>query len=137
MYVERNARSTPNTVSIGVPQVSIVVAFLFLVFINELQSYLDAVTVSYADDTNIFLTESNIKELYARGNAVLESLAQWLFSSRLAPNVPETSYDILHAPRKSIYDDNHHVFFFNQNVVRVSPVKFLRLIMKRYHGDLL
>lgn len=120
--------STTKSISIGVPQGSILGPFLFVVFINDLAGYLKQDCVLYADDTNIFLSNSNVTELYEEANTTLEKLENWLTYNKLVPNVTKTHYIIFCAKNKQILD-TPLLRFANINLTRVYETKFLGLTL--------
>ena len=80
----------------GVPQGSILSAFLFVVHINDLVKCTDAVEfVMYADDTNIFTTGTNLIQNINRMNTGLRAVEQWMYDNRLTVNIDETHFMLL------------------------------------------
>ena len=74
---------------------------LMCVFANDLRcasNLLDP--VMFADDTNFFCTEENIKTLFDTVNIELQKLSQWFLSNELSLNVIRTKYIFFHKPSK-------------------------------------
>ena len=73
-----------------VPQGSVLVPLLFLIFINDIINCFhtdDIKLVLYADDTNIFITGSNKIDLISKGNEVLETINKYMKSNILHINL--------------------------------------------------
>ena len=85
----------------GVPQGSILGPLLFLIYVNDLQyasNLLDP--IMFADDTNLFYAEENIKTLFDTVNIELQKISQWFISNKLSLNVTKTKYSFFHKPSK-------------------------------------
>ena len=68
----------------GVPQGSILGPLLFLKLINDLwysTSLLEAIL--FADDTNLFYSHNNVKELFRTMTAELSHLNVWVFFQQI------------------------------------------------------
>ena len=81
----------------GVPQGSILGPLLFLIFINDLcysTPLLEAIL--FADDTNLFYSHNNVKELFRTMNAELSHLNDWFCANKLSLNTDKTKYVLLH-----------------------------------------
>ena len=52
----------------------------------------------FADDTNIFLQDQNLKSLEL--NEELDKVNQWLQSNRLSLNIDKTNFVIFHPPQR-------------------------------------
>ena len=55
----------------GVPQGSILGPLLFLIFVNDLKNSTKLLDPMFADDTNLFYTDKNIKDLFETVNKEL------------------------------------------------------------------
>ena len=66
---------------------------LSLIYVNDLQyasNLLDP--IMFADDTNLFYAEENIKTLFDIVNIELQKISQWFISNKLFLNVTKTKY---------------------------------------------
>ena len=75
----------------GVPEDSILGPLLFKIFINDLcdsSPLLEAIL--FADDTNLFHSHNNVKELCRITNAELCHLYDWFCANKLSLNTDKT-----------------------------------------------
>ena len=54
----------------------------------------------FADDTNLFISDSNIKSLFKTMNEELRKVANWFKASKLSLNISKTKYSLFHSTRK-------------------------------------
>ena len=54
-------------------------------------------TIIFADDTNLFFVEENIKT-FDNVNIELQKISQWFISNKLSLNVTKTKYSFFHKP---------------------------------------
>ena len=90
-----NITSTPEPITVGVPQGSILGPLLFLIFINDLPQCLKhCKSILYADDTLLYYAGKTENDLQVKINEDLNSLSQWLNNNLLTLNYEKTKFMI-------------------------------------------
>ena len=88
--------STIKPITSSVPQSSILGPLLFILYVNDFRNCLDFSTnVSFADDTNIFITGKNIQSVYSKTNLELKNIDEWMTANKLTVNSAKTKYLLL------------------------------------------
>ena len=82
-------------IKIGVPQGSILGPLLYLIYVNDIGNSCRGNILSFADDTTLYTSNSNLHELYANANVQVNDLYQWFCSNRLSLNSNKTKYILL------------------------------------------
>lgn len=68
-YVEiDNTQSKICNITCGVPQGSILGPLLYLIYVNDIANCTTANILSFADDTTLFISDSDITRLYKQAN---------------------------------------------------------------------
>ena len=89
--------TTFENMTCGVPQGSILGPLLFLLYINDLPNVSNILDpIMFADDTNLFYSHHNIKELFNTVNKELQKLGDWFPSNKLSLNIKKTKYTFFH-----------------------------------------
>ena len=80
---------------------SILGRLLFLIYINDLFGSSSKVTpVMFADDTNLFISDSTMENLFETINEDLRKLATWFKANKFFLNISEAKYALFHSTRK-------------------------------------
>ena len=75
--------SFDKTISIGVPQGSILAPIPFILFINDFHKAVESSTVHhFADDSNLLLNENSSKKLNKHTNRDLKLVVEWISKYR-------------------------------------------------------
>ena len=127
-YIAYNNKSTSfKDITCGVPKGSILGPLLFLIYVNDLPNVSNMLDHNmFADDTNIFFSNSNIKILFATVNHELEKISLWFIANRLSLNVKKTKYTLFH---KKLVRDNiplklTDLKIANNSTERTTSIKF-------------
>ena len=112
------------SVTIGVPQGSVLGPLLFLLYINDLSTVpKSCLSVLFADDTNVFVTGKHTEEMSAELNEDLQKNCEWLRCNKLSLNVLKTNYMIFTSKNKTVNDLD--IKINNTEIERVYTTKFL------------
>ena len=118
------AFSEPKSMTIGVPQGSVLSPLLFLLYVNEISNIIDNFTTClFADDTTFLVSDRNIQSLFNSCEEGLGKFSDWCCANRLSVNVSKTNYMLfsnLSSP------SNLPLLKFNNNYIeRAFSVRFL------------
>ena len=92
-YVQyKNSKSDNEMIPCGVPQGSVIVPLLFIIYTNDLPNCLTySKAILFADDATIYLSSSDIHYLYKTVNIDMGYMTEWLRSNKLFLNVSKNT----------------------------------------------
>ena len=120
-------------ISCGVPQGSVLGPLLFLLYINDIANSSPMGSIRlFADDTNVFLEDKNLEQLYTNAKIVLEYLFMWFKDNRLTVNSNKSSFTIFTTKYKRNNNEIPDILTINNiNILMSSSTKHLvYLLMK-------
>ena len=116
-----------RNVTCGVPQGSVLGPLLFLLYVNDLKNVsTEFRIITFADDTNLFMSHSNLQHLCEKSVCELEKLRHWFLCNRLCLNVSKTSFQIYTKKKLSL---SPVIQINNVNIKREKTVKFLGILV--------
>ena len=118
--------SEPLRCNFGVPQGSILGPLLFLIYINEIPSFIKHAQLSlYADDTVLYYFSNTSQDLEEKLNADLRNVCVWLNENKLTLNTKKTKFMIIGSSRKLSNIDSVTVKVAGSNIERVEEFSYL------------
>ena len=124
-FVEfNNVRSSPQGISCGVPQGSILGPLFFILYVNDLNNASLLDVILFADDTNLFISHNDPDYLNDTLNSELNNLSTWFAANRLSLNLSKTNFMVF-KPRQKKQLFEFHVSIDEQPIPSVSETMFL------------
>ena len=128
--IYNNAQSSFGNISMGVPQGSILGPLLFILYVNDLPNVSSKLSFTqFADDTSIFITGKNLKDMSNLMTDQMKRVTDWLKINMLTLNVSKTNYMIMCSRGKMIADTECKIEIDGKIIERVAQCKFLGLIV--------
>jgi hypothetical protein len=121
-----------QSISLGVPQGSILGPLLFLMYINDIDCVSKLLYFClFADDTNILYHNSDYNDLCNVMNAELCILSDWFRANRLSINIKKTNFILFGFKRipLNINLNSQGIIIDSQLISRVTSTKFLGIII--------
>ena len=103
-YVEiENTKSGFQNIMCEVPQGSILVRLLYLIYVNDISKSTNGHILSFADDSSVYIFDSDLDELFNQANSKFAELFDWFCANLLSLNPTKTKY-IVFRPRSKKCD---------------------------------
>ena len=108
--IDKN-KSNPLPIQCGVPQGSILGPLLYLIYVNDIYNSCTGNILSFADDTTLYTSHSDIQQLYTTANTHINNLFEWFCANRLSLNANKTKYIVIrpHQKRCNLTGLNIHI----------------------------
>ena len=120
--------SEPQTITHGVPQGSVLGPLLFLLYINDLPSCSKILKFHlFADDTSIFYSHKNAKDLEYIVNLELKNVSTWLSANRLSLNVDKSNFLTISKKKKTY--SNIDIKIDNISIKEKDYIKYLGVLI--------
>lgn len=85
--------SEERNINLGVPQGSVLGPLLFLIFINDLPTYIKEVNIiMFADDTTMAIMGDSKEQIYQKLEVVIEQFKEWCERNMLMLNISKSLY---------------------------------------------
>ena len=126
-----NFSSSRKHISCGVPQGSILGPLLFLVYVNDISTSCGSNVLSFADDTTLYVSHSDLGALYDIANTEINKLYTWFCANKLSLNAKKTKYIVIRPKHKASTFANKHILINGIPLNRIgnhcadSSIKFL------------
>ena len=128
----KGTNSQSYSITCGVPQGSVLGPLLFIIYTNDLPGSLRCTTcILFADDTTIYCSGCNIKELYRLVNEDIASLAEWFKENKLSLSISKTHH-VLFTKAKHTNTETFELKLDDNIIHRVNCVKFLGLLLDEH-----
>ena len=125
--------SAAESVSIGVPQGSILGPLLFILHLNDLPDVVvECCILMYADDTVLFFSAPQASTIQETLNRELGHIVSWLRLNSLFINVIKTEAMLLGISQRLARVDNFSIIVNGSIIKRVSEFKYLGIIFNEH-----
>ncbi len=115
------------TMPCGVPQGSVLGPLLFILYSNDIPKSLEhCKAILFADDTTLYLSSPDIRNLYCHMNNDLDNLNDWFKANKLSLNASKTKYMSFNMK------NGHHLLNLSIGddfLEKVNETKFLGIII--------
>ena len=92
--------STSLSVTVGVPQGSVLGPLLFLLYVNDIKNIDQSVNIRlFADDTNVFLHNKDCSSLKEDAKNILIRLKSWFDVNKLTLHLGKTNFTKFHSKK--------------------------------------
>jgi hypothetical protein len=120
-FVELDShKSTSISIRCGVPQGSILGPLLYLIYVNDIGNSCEGNILSFADDTTLYMSNSNLPELFSNVNLQISNLFKWFCANKLSLNANKTKYIIIRPRQKQCDLTGLKIYINNSELNRIG-----------------
>ena len=98
--------SAKRQIICGVPHGSILGPLLYLIYVNDIAKACDSNIYSFADDTTVVLSHSNLQTRCGNANCHMHELHTWFCANKLSLNAGKTKYIVNRPKQRKCKFDN-------------------------------
>ena len=130
-----NSKSSLKPIKCGVPQGSILGPLLYLIYVNDIENSCDSNILSFADDTTIYSSHSDINSLFEMGNTEINNLYTRFCTNKLSLNAGKTKYIIIKPRQRHCDISGRNISINNVSLTRIgnncseTSTKFLGILI--------
>ena len=129
----QGVKSAYLPVTCGIPQGSILGPLLFILYINDLNTFLtDCQASLYADDTALYTTAKTQIEIKLNLQIELTVVCEWLKANKLTLNSNKTKYIIFGTKNSLTTKPDLNIHVGTAKIERVSSMKYLGVILDEH-----
>ena len=124
----QDINSECSNISCGVPQGTVLGPILFLLYINDFNNCSQVLHFHlFADDSNLFYSNKNLKDLEQTINEELKNVSDWLDANKLSLNITKSNFVMFHPPQKRLLFSLN--IYIKDNILKKRDcIKYLRRI---------
>ena len=94
---------------------------LYLIYVNDICNSCGTDNVlSFADDTTVYVSDTNLNQLYQNANIKINQLFEWFCANKLSLNAGKTKYIVIRPKHIRSKLDGHNIFIQNTKLIRIG-----------------
>jgi len=132
---ENRSRPYVGSVTVGVPQGSVLGPVLFLLYINDICNAIPEAKIKLFADDSKFLYDTSFSKLYHRINLILPYLSKWFLANRLSLSIDKTCYSIFGNQHNDSFTPNLQVEINGKAIQKVERCRYLGTLIIIFLGE--